>query len=398
MAVPDYRPCWFDSTDAGAPELNNVSGRLIDIFEACLVLGYAVRSISQIVVTDGVAVATSAAHGYTATYGKLLLIEGASVPGLNGRVQPTAVTGNTFSYAAPGVADGTYTGSISAKRAPLGWAKPFADTGKAIFARTTPEAGPQLLRIVDTAASPASGTDARVLMIESASGIDTFTNQAPSAAQITDGHGGYINKGSNNATLKPWALVGTDRGFYFFGPINLGNSETQRLPYFFGDGVRFFPGDEHFCLLAVNSANGGGISTSKIGISNAIGANWATAGSQAAVCARSRGGAVVSEVFDPQGITAPRMGYTNAMPAGMPEKLYLVYPTHVCTNYESKEVRGALPGLAAPIASLPFTGLGAASVLGPMEGDGRAYLAVQSAVGGSNAGNYCIDLTGPWYG
>lgn len=398
MAVPDFRPCWFDSTDVGASAFNNAGESLISLLEACLVLGYAVRPLSQIVVTAGVAVATSAAHGYTATYGKLLLIEGASHSGLNGRVQPTAVTTNTFTYAAPGVPDGTYTGTISAKRAPLGWAKPFSATGKAIFARTSPEAGTQLLRIVDTAAAPASAVDARALMIESATDIDTFINQAPSAAQMTDGHGGYIYKGTNNANPKPWALVGTERGFYFFGPYTTGLGETDRFPYFFGDGVRLFPGDEHFCLLATNSNAAGSISGSKIGYSNTLGNNWALTGMQAAVCARSRIGDVVSEIFDPQGIAAQRMGVVNAMPQGMPEKLYLAYPTHVCTNYNSKEVRGIMPGLAAPIANMPFTGLGAASVLGPMEGDGRIYLAVQSRVNGSNAGNYCIDLTGPWYG
>ena len=136
MTLLASQPNYFDSSEAGAPSLNNVAGSLLEIIRACGINGFNPKVVTSIVVASGVATATAASHNYTATYGKLLLIEGAPEALLNGRKQPLSVTTNTFTYAAPGVADGTYTGTMSAKRAPLGWTEPFTGTNKAIFARS----------------------------------------------------------------------------------------------------------------------------------------------------------------------------------------------------------------------------------------------------------------------
>ena len=392
------RPIWYDSTETGAPTLNNAPSSLLKVLRACKVTGFNLRSVTSIVVASGVATATAATHGYSAAYGKRLRIEGAPVAGLNGDVQPLTVDTNTFTYAAAGVPDGTYTGTITARRAPLGWTEAFTGTNRAIFARTSPEAGTQMLRVLDTAASPALTTDARVLMIESATGIDSFTNQAPSSAQVTDGAGGFFSKGANNTTAKPWAIVGDERGFYYIGPTNGATmTESTRLPFYFGDGVRLFPGDAHLCLLAANSAGNTAASTSRLGYSALLGSNWAAGAPQAVVAARSRDGATVSEVFDAQGFGLTRYGTVTNMVTKLPEKLYMMYPTHIVSNFSTREVRGILPGLAAPVANAPFSGMGAVSVIGPTETDGRHYLAVQCVINGTTAGSFCLDLTGPWH-
>lgn len=399
MTLPASQPNYFDSSETGAPTLNNVAGSLLDVIRACVKDGFNPQTVTSIDVASGVATATAAGHGYSATYGKLLLIEGSSETLLNGRKQPLSVATNTFTFDATGVADGTYTGTISAKRAPLGWTEPHTGTNVAIFARSAPEAGTQMIRILDTAAAPAAVTDARVLMLESATDIDTFVNASPTSAQVADGFGGFMHKGANSATAKPWALVGCDRGFYFIGPNNaVTPGETDRLPCWFGDGVPFFAGDPHFCLLSVNSAVGGASATSKVGVGNALGANWTTGAPQTSVVARSRDGSVVSKIFDCQGPMPTRYGANTNMPAGMPEKLYLMQGAHVVDEDVSKEVRGLLPAIAAPVANMPFAGLGAFSVIGLTEGDERYYLAVNSRAGGASPANYVIDLTGPWYG
>lgn len=392
------RPIWYDSDETGAPTLNNAPSSLLEVLRACKVTGFNLRNVTSIVVASGVATATAATHGYSAAYGKLLRIEGAPVAGLNGDVQPLTVDTNTFTYAAAGVPDGTYTGTITARRAPLGWTEAFTGTNRAIFARTSPEAGTQMLRVLDTAASPALTTDARVLMIESATGIDSFTNQAPSATQVADGAGGFFSKGANNTTAKPWAIVGDERGFYYIGPTNGATmTETTRLPFYFGDGVRLFAGDVHLCLLAANSAGNTATSTSKLGHSSVAGSNWGLTAPQAAVVARSRDGVTVSEIFDAQGLGLARYGVIANMTSGLPEKLYMMYPTHIVSNFSTKEVRGVLPGMAAPVANAPFSGLGSVSVIGPTETDGRHYLAVQCVINGTPAGSFCLDLTGPWH-
>lgn len=392
-------PIWYDSAETGAPSLNNAAGSLLALMRAVLRDGFNVKAVTSITVASGVATVICPAHSYSSTYGKWIKITGANASALDGVKQQTIVNANTFTYLAPGVADGSYT-ATDARRAPLGWTEPHAGTNKAIFARSAPEAGTQLLRILDTAAAPAATTDARVLMLESATDIDTFVNPSPSATQMTDGAGGYIHKGANSATVKPWALVGDDRGFYFIGPNNAATpGETDRLGYWFGDGVPFFPGDAHFCLLSVNSAVGGASATSRVGSAAGLAANWVTTAPQSSVVARSRGGAVVSEVFDCQGPVPTRYGTVSSMTAGtMPEKLYLMQGAHLVNNATTKEVRGLLPGIAAPVANMPFTGLGAVSVIGPVEGDGRYYLAVNARANGAAAGNFVLDLTGPWYG
>ena len=394
------QPYRYDSSETGAPSLNNVNGSLIALARAVLINGFNVKAISAITVASGVATVQCPTHGFACGYAQPVRITGASVPALNGDKQPTLVDGNYFTFLAPGVADGSYT-ATDARRAPLGWTEVFADGPgtKAIFARSAPEAGTQLLRLVDTGAAPASVTEVRVQMLESATGVDTFVNASPTAAQVTDGAGGYIYKGTNTATAKTWALVGNDKGFYFIGPTNSTSVGVSLMPYWFGDGVPFYEGDSHFCLLSVNNAASAGASaTSVVGVGSTLAANFNSTAPVASVAARSRNGATLSEVFDCQGPVPARYGTASNMSSGvMPEKLYLMYGAHVVSNSLTKEVRGLLPGLAAPVANLPFQSLAAVSVIGPVEGDGRYYLAVNARVGGSVAANFAIDLTGPWY-
>lgn len=391
-------PIWYDNSETGAPVLNNAAGSLIALLRAVLINGFNVKAITSIAVAGGVATVTCPSHGYSSSYGKWIKITGANAPALDGVKQQTIVDADTFTYPAVGVADGSYT-ATDARRAPLGWTEPYAGTNKGIFARSAIEAGTQLLRVLDTAVAPALVSDARVLMLESATDVDSYVNPSPTSSQVTDAAGGYIHKGANSVAAKPWALIGTDRGFYFIGPNSASTpGETDRLGYWFGDGVRFFPGDAHFCLLSVNTASGGASATSRVGSAQSPGSNWSSVAPQASVVARSRGGAVVSEIFDSQGPMSGRFGAITPMASGvMPEILYLMQGVHIVSDASSKEVRGLLPGLAAPIANLPFAGLGAVSVLGPVGGDGRSYLAINARAGGSLAGNYVIDLSGPWY-
>ena len=170
---------WFDNTETGAPALNNSPASLIGVIRACARTGFNVKTLTSIVVTGGVATATCAGHGYSGVYGKDLLISGATPAGLNGRKALTFVDTNTFKFAAPGVADGAATGTITAKRDPLGWVELFSDTGKSIFKRSDPTATSMLLYILDTNTAPASATEARVRMIEGATDINTLSGLAP---------------------------------------------------------------------------------------------------------------------------------------------------------------------------------------------------------------------------
>lgn len=378
MAVPDFQPCWFDSAETGAPVLNNAAGALIALLDACLINGFNLRAISQIVVAGEVAVATSAAHGYTADYGKLLLISGASVSGLNGRVQPTSVTVNTFTYAAPGVPDGTYTGAISAKRPPLGWTKEFWDVGneRAIFKRSSPAATVSKLRVIDTNAAPAASTYAYATMVETATDIDTVGNEAPSsnANQRWD-------KGANSATAKQWVLVGDDLYFWFFAPAG---TDGQFKLCAFGDPVALYPGDASVALLAfsgVTSATFGGLLYHQPGDFTPV-----------------AGG--IAQIH--HGLLAGGFGGVASLPcgpglwgtAGLSGALDVVPVTGPYYTKTSTEVRSVYPGLYAPQGNKPFPHL---SIVAPSGIDRRLLTVNAVRVGGSTlTGQVMIDLDGPW--
>ena len=253
---------WFDNTETGAPALNNSPASLIGVIRACASTGFNVKTLTSIVVSGGVATATCAGHGYSGVYGKDLLISGATPAGLNGRKALTFVDTNTFKFAAPGVADGAATGTITAKRDPLGWVELFSDTGKSIFKRSDVTATSMLLYILDTNTAPASATEARVRMIEGATDINTLSGLAPTDGQLSGGQ--YWNKGSDNATAKQWTLVGDGKRFYLVTQADAtvfptaGDTGYASAVMCFGDIIPLNSADAYHCLLAGQTSLGYG--------------------------------------------------------------------------------------------------------------------------------------------
>lgn len=375
MAVPDFTPCWFDSDETGAPVINQVAGSVVQALKACLVTGFNLKAITQIVVTDEVAVATCADHGYTATYGKLLLIDGATAAGLNGRVQPTAVTANTFTYDAPGVPDGTYTGTMSAKRAPLGWTvvAENVEGTKAIFARTDPQATLSQLLVDDTKSTNA--VVAVVGMVEGATDVDTFGGLYPSTGYP------WWQRGSNNGVPKKWVIAGDSKRMF---PMCQKSSGNYPAAQFFGDSVPLYPGDAGRCLLtSLNSSSTnitGGISglTLRDFVPNAnLGTDIVfhrtlidgALGDPAAVCGQGGVG---------------NLGMTGAA-AVVP----IIGDYYIKT---ATEVRARMPALCLPQAVTPFDDR---QVVDAPTSD-RKLLAVTVMVSTSGVGQLMLDMTGPW--
>lgn len=245
-------PIWFDSTETGAPVINNANGAVVAALRAILVNGFNVKAITSIVVASGVATVTCPGHGLSSAYGKWTKISGASAPALDGVKRQTIVDANTFTYPAPGVADGSYT-ATDARRAPLGWVETYANGGgtKAIFARSGPEANDIDLRVDDTGTAPATTSGARFIMVKGATGVETYTSQAPTEAQVA---GGFVcTKVANTATAKQWLAIGTDRDIFLF----VGNAGAARyMPALcFFDGVAYRVGDANFTVAAGTSGS-----------------------------------------------------------------------------------------------------------------------------------------------
>lgn len=370
-------PIWFDSTETGAPTLNNAAGSLIALLRAVLINGFNVKAITSISVSSGVATVTCPVHGFSSAYGKWLKISGASAPALDGVKQQTIVDANTFTFPAPGVADGSYT-ATDARRAPLGWTEEYNDGAgtKAIFKRSAAEATVSMLRVVDTAAAPASTTYAYVTMVSAATGIDTVSDEVP-ATNVNQ----RWNKGANTTAAKQWVLVGDGVGFWFFAP---GGTDGQFFTSWFGDPVPLYPGDESVCLLAFSGTT---VTTFGGMMYHQPSDFTPESGGIAQIHHGPRSGGFGGIASLPCGpgiwATAGMSGVTDIVPVTGP------YYTKTTT-----EVRSVLPGLYAPQGNKPFAHL---SVVEPTSLEKQLLTVNNVRVGGSTLlGQVMIDLSGPW--
>jgi hypothetical protein len=382
---------YFDSSDTGAPTLNNAAGSLIGVLDACLINGFNLKTIT-INVSAGVATATCNGHGFSAVTGKLVLIDGATPAALNGLKQVATVPdANTFTFAAAGVPDGAATGSITAKRAPIGWTKAFTGTNKAAYKSSDVAATGRLLRVEDTNTAPASANDARLVMYEAMTDIDTGTGPAPTAAQLANGV--YWGKGSNDATAKNWVIVGDGRFFYFFGP----NTSTGLHAYAFGDIISYRASDAYGCVLfgapsAVGATSSG---VTQLGAGNYNLGN-SPAGSSAYLSRNNTqvGSAVLAGVVGAGTSGSAWATSGPAWPSPVDNGVVLHRPIYIAEDNSAFNypVRGEVPGMLQFLATRPYLHR---EVLTNIEGYARHVLVIEHR-NSSAIGRIPLDITGPW--
>lgn len=384
---------WYHADEVGAPTLNNAAGSLIAVLDACLISGFRSQSLTSISVSGGVATFTLAGHGYEA--GKMVDVSGATPSGLNGRKLILTAASGSGTFAAPGISDGAATGSINCKRSPLGWSKAATGTNKAIYARTDVAATAMCLRIDDTKTSPASAVDARALMVESWTDVDTYAAPAPTAAQLSGGQ--YWNKGADNANAKKWVLVGDSRHFWLLTESSTYpySSSQGLMLYGFGDPVSYRAGDA-FGALLTGGASASGVTATPFMVGSPAGN------------APSSYGAVFSRLSSQVG-AAVRAGNVNAAPAAVYGTSGPVYPSPVDNggvfqapalvveenSAFGHPIRGQAPGLVVPLAK----GLGALHLqtLTGVTGFSGSLLVVALLYPSSTTpGAICFDITNAW--
>ena len=384
-------PIRFDSTETGAPTLNNANGSMIALARALLVNGFNVKSITAIVVASGVATVQCPTHGYACGYGQQVKITGASVPALNGNKQPTLVDANYFTFPAPGVADGSYT-ATDARRAPLGWVETFADGGstKAIYSRTVPAANAIDLRLDDSGAAPATTSGARVIMVKGATGISTYTAQAPTDAQVSGGM--VATKVANTATAKQWIAIGTDLDFFLF----VGDSAAVRyMPAIcFFDGIPFRPGDVYFTALAGTSGSSVSSVANKLFISNLL--TSATSTPANGVIFSDEIGIGAPEPFDVGPLFKTSGGHGDGAGVMPTDPLDFAIGFDAYVHGSKAGVRGMVPGNGEPfVAVSAMTGF---SMFTVQDTDtGGKVLLIKMSYTGTNAGMTAFKLSEAWH-
>lgn len=203
---------YLHSLMAGAPVLNNAAGAMIAMLDACLVNGFGLKTLDSLIVSGGIATGTvSTGHSFEAD--AIAEIAGATPSGLNGLKRILSVAGNSFTFDATGISNQTATGTISAKLAPLGWAKPYTGTNVAVFRSANPAGTQMYLQVTD----PASASNATVRGFEAMTdAVGTGQAAFPTVAQSAAGLNWPKSNPTSPTTARPWILIGDDRTFYLW--------------------------------------------------------------------------------------------------------------------------------------------------------------------------------------
>jgi len=242
---------YITSQMAGAPVLSGTAGALNVLLEAFLVTGFDIKTLASLSVAGGIATA-----GYTGAHSAMVdsvvVIAGvtggpAGFAGLNGEQKITgkAAAGNSVTFATA-LPDGVYTGTITMKMAPLGWAKRFSKPGVSVFQSVDVTSSGCLLRVDDSGT-----TAARVVGYESMTDVDTGVGAFPAPGQIAGG-GIWTKSMAANATPTQWVLAGDSKFFVFINApgIATGSSYQGAVVRAFGDPIPVKPGgDPYGCVL-----------------------------------------------------------------------------------------------------------------------------------------------------
>lgn len=388
---------WFHSEETGAPVLNNAAGALDAVLYACLVTGFRTQTLTSVAVASNVATATLAGHGYADQM--MVEISGATPGGVNGRKRITVTGSGTFTFPTSGVADGAATGTIVAKRSPLGWTRPLNSGNVSMYARSDVTATAMKLRVDDSNTGVASAIAARVRMVEAYTDLNTFTGPAPTDAQLSGGQ--HWTKGADTAAAKIWVLVGDGRTFYLFTDAsNYPASSYSNVPqgiFGFGDIEPYRGGDAFACILA-----GAGAATnpgaSALGVLHGL-----STSPTSYECVLPRpfngiGGAVRAGMSGTGGASGSRRvgGGGPSYPSPVDNGILIHYPSLMSENNITFQnpVRGHLRGLGDPLATLAGGALHK-QVFTTVVGSDRTWLLVGFNQQGSY-GHAAFDITGPW--
>lgn len=390
MAIKIYK-----STDAGAPSLTGQAGSMVTVLDAVLVNGYNTVSVSSITRVGATAtVVCAAAHGLNT--GASALIAGAAETDYNLDAVVTVVDPTTFTYTVANSPATPATGTITVKRAPVGFTKTFSGTNKGAY-RSNDLTGNRLyLRCDDTGGSNGGGSEARMHGYETMTSVDVGTNQFPTAAQNANG---YFWRKSNtiDATTRAWMIVTDGKLVYFFNQNDLAGTSYMYNPTYsgaFGDFLSYKAGDAYSTILT-------GCSTENA--SNRQPSGLFRSYQSVADAGNFNSSMVVAR--DYTGVPGAR--YVGLLGSGFSTVLgssaYISYPHLIDSGYYLSPVlltqgspaliRGRMPGMFEGWHGRTF---GHGDLIDNVQGlPGRTLMHIYGKDDSSN-GCILLDITGPW--
>ena len=381
----------YDSAMTGAPVLSGTAGALRALVKAALVDGFGAGSVATLTVSAGIATATFAgAHPYRV--GTVAQFAGSTPAGLNGQKRILSTTTGAVTFAAPGVADGAATGTITHKVAAAGWQELFAGTLTNVLCvkPTVPEASGCVLRIDDTGT-----TNARVRAYEAMTDASTGTGPTPLDSQLSGGLF-WPKSGAANSTARPWYMVADERGFYLAVAPQSGDRYTL---LYVGDISSLKSGDAYGYLVTGNQSDQTAATTVPDGC-----CGWSHRSARSgAYMVRSY--TAIGQSIAVQRLGAHHNGSTADVYAGTAGYSLGAYPNGPnnglmtgALELHALGIRGTLPGLLHPVQDCASAFATGAIVDGTDDLAGRRLMAIRAAPpsGAVVAGTVFVDMTGPW--
>ncbi|CAN7170648.1 hypothetical protein LJR118_000299 [Acidovorax sp. LjRoot118] len=389
---------FFNEGMPGAPVLNGVAGALIALFDACLITGFGLRACT-ITVSSGVAtVAVASDVKNLNLVDSVQLIAGVAggmtgFANLNGEQKITSATATTLTFATA-VANGTATGTITIKQAPVPyWEKTYSSTNIACYRSTDPATLGAFLQVTDTGT-----TTATVRMYETMSAFGTGTNPAPAVADMATPW--WVKSTAANSTANTWDLFGDSRGFYLcptpgYGAVNTVQSQPT---YYFGDLITYRSVDPYAVWIAASNN-----ATQTYG-SVALGQQGGNSQAGARLLRSYTGlGLAIQAWGVPQSGAQSSVSGVDTQWGSFPTidgklRLTKIHATEGAAIANAVVLpRGLFPG----ISYVPLTGGGTSFPRGTRIAiDGRVLVSVRQGVATTETAGtsgYCwIDITGPW--
>ena len=383
---------FFHSGMTGAPQLTATAGSLLTILRACLVSGFGAVAVDSIAVASGVATLTISAGMPFNEVDSVILVSGCALAALNGEKKIAALGTTTLTFDASGLSDGSYSGGISAKIAPAGWAELFTGTNVAVFQSLSPQSTKCCLRVDDTGT-----TDARVVGYEAMSDLNTGLGRVPLDSQISGG--GYWPKADSiNNPAREWAIFSDARMMYIWtSPFDHRSYQQRKITghvFCFGDLIPHVQNNPYaWCISAGNvpDTSFGAYVCSTSWLCSADGhytprnASGGGASSQLIRNARTKG----------NGLSKPRFAGVEGFAYPSPSMSALLVTDLWADTYTDNDPMGFFPGIKIPMQAIGGTfGFSHQHV----RVDQRTLMSIYTSqyYDQSNGGNVFFDITGPW--
>lgn len=387
----------FKSSDQGAPSLCGQAGQMITFLDAVLQNGYGSVNVSSITRSGTTATVTTAtAHGLST--GDSATIGGAAQADYNIDAVVTVLTATTFTYDVANSPTTPASGTITAKRSPVGYTKVFTGTNKAVYRCNDLSSNRHYLRILDNGGGAGGAQEARVFAYETMTGVDTGTNVFPTAAQSTYGYL-WRKSSTTDTTPKTWIVISDGKFFYLTvqhanTTLSMTNSDTN-FGGSFGDVISYKPGDVWATMLTGNTAqnsvsypaNGMMAAQTSITAGSSFDSSLVLARNYTAVAGAQYVGLYgTGTSYACLGATAA-VSYPHAIDNG-----FYMAPV-VITQGSPALLRGRLPGAYECIHGRALNNL---DIIENVQGmSGRKFMCLYGD-SSSASGNLMIDITGPW--